>query len=165
MVRWRLLVFTLLQFKVCSNRCLNSLFHFCTVCATCTTLGVARYHTNRVSGVNEYFLHVDHSRVLNDRSILGCVIQKAILNNFYFVYTVQPVDNNFITCVNYSLMHSAPHSPCVDWITKSMFLQLKVSPVAIPSNNVLSHVLKCITVFSKCCSTQRLLKVGLICAA
>ena len=115
--------------------------------------------------MNEYSLHVDHSRVLNDRSKLGCVTQKAILNNFYFVYTVQPVDNNFITCVNYSLMHSAPHLPCVDWSTKSMFLQLKVPPVAIPSNNVLSHVLKCITVFSKCCSTQRLLKVGLICAA
>ena len=82
--------------------------------------------------MNEYSLHVDQSRVLNDRSKLGRVTQKAILNNFYFVYTVQPVDNNFITCVNYSLMHSAPHSPCVDWITKSMFLRLKVPPVANP---------------------------------
>ena len=63
-VRWRPSVFTFLQSFI-------SILHW--VHTICTTLGLtcAHNHPNRVSGMNEYFLHVGHPGVLND--LIKCI--------------------------------------------------------------------------------------------
>ena len=55
----------------------------------------------RVSGVNEYLLHVGHSRVLNESSLDMSLkmLNVLVYISLCLVYTVQPLDNNFITCV------------------------------------------------------------------
>ena len=56
---------------------------------------------HRLSGVNEYLLHVGHSRVLNESSLDMSLkmLNVLIYISLCLVYTVQPLDNNFITCV------------------------------------------------------------------
>ena len=51
--------------------------------------------------MNEYLLHVGHSRVLNESSLDMSLkmLNVLIYISLCLVYTVQPLDNNFITCV------------------------------------------------------------------
>ena len=60
-------------------------------------------HANGVSGVNDYTFHVGLPRVLNDNSQSLDVLLKMLnvinIHILCLVYTVQPLDNNFITYV------------------------------------------------------------------